>query len=253
MTLDSWTLDFRGMTLDVGLLDFGLSTWLGYRQREMSAIVSALEPAPSNPKQVVVYVDDAARARLYEWQLPELGLEPGTAFTGRTAERIDEAERFARALEATGRELDRRSLSRHELLQKLERLGHDASAAAAAADRAEAIGLLDEEALARALIREEREKKGAAPPRWRQKLARRGVDPARIDRLVAEAAPSATEARGEAEELLRRWRGQMAELAPAKRRRRLGNRLARRGYEAETIRDALEAVEGEAGEEEPAE
>jgi regulatory protein len=92
------------------------------------------------------------------------------------------------------------------------------------------------------------ERQGGGPARVEQALAARGLDPKLVAAVAAEAfaeagEPAAAVAAG------RRRLAALRDVAPAVARRRLAGYLSRRGYQAEAIAHALQALLGRAGDE----
>jgi regulatory protein len=147
-----------------------------------------------------------------------------------------------------------RARSRQELLTALTRRGADADVAAAVLDRLGSVGLVDDAAFAGQWVEERQRSQGRSRRALRDELARKGVD-----REVVEQAVAAVDAQDDlaaATRLVTRRQAGLARLEPAVARRRLEAMLARRGFDADTVRAALAAVPGPhngRGETEPAE
>jgi regulatory protein len=104
--------------------------------------------------------------------------------------------------------------------------------------------VLDDEALGGALIRAANARRPAGPRLLRAKLHQRGIPQATVDRLLAAADADPADATARALELARKkHRSLDPQLPPATRARRLWGLLARRGFEPETIRDALNQLD----------
>lgn len=139
--------------------------------------------------------------------------------------------------------LARRPHSRHELRTKLVRKGHDAQDIEHALDVAERLGLIDDEQYAQEVARIELSRKPAGRSFLESKLRSKGV-PAEI---AARTARDATEPRDElsdAVSLIERT-ASSSSLEPHVLRRRLGARLARRGFSPDVCRRAVERVLGQ--------
>ncbi|QOJ01773.1 MAG: regulatory protein RecX [Phycisphaeraceae bacterium] len=134
-----------------------------------------------------------------------------------------------------------RGWSRAELTARLIARGCDASAASAAVDRLERLGLTGDAAYAREVVSAELRRQPAAAAFLTEKLERRGIGEERAAGEVARQTAGASEA-ARAEELARSaWRPGGDDL---KERRRLAGVLARRGFDEETAAWAIERVMG---------
>ena len=142
-----------------------------------------------------------------------------------------------------------RARSADELRRRLVQKGIEPPRAAAAVERLVAQGHVDDGAYARAVVRAKALGAGASKRRVGQELARRGVDRQVADEAVAEVwEEEAVDQRETVERLARRRLVSLRELDPPAQRRRLYAFLARRGYDADEIRSAMETVLGESEE-----
>jgi len=134
--------------------------------------------------------------------------------------------------------------SRFELEQILRRKGVPPEVGDPVLDRLTAAGLIDDEAFARAFV----ESRQRTRPRGRRGLAaelrRRGIAPPVIDRVLAdreETEDKVEAARRAVAAKLRALEGKPPELV----RRRAEQFLLRRGFDYETIREALGGPDAE--------
>jgi regulatory protein len=144
------------------------------------------------------------------------------------------AEAFGAGLAA----LRRKERSRAELGDWLARRGFDEATRAAALDRLEEVGELDDSRFARRYAEDKRELRGWGPERIREALAARGLDAPTIE--AALAGSDREEELARAVSLLER-RGEPAVDEPS--RARALAYLARRGYHSELAYDAVRAFE----------
>jgi len=170
---------------------------------------------------------------------------------GRLPARPAEADRsldLGACREAALRLLDRQRRTRSDLERRLRDKGYAGAAASEVLDRLAGLGLVDDVEYARAFMAGRRARRSAGARRIEQELRARGVS---ADDIVAASARLDAE-QGGMDELAaarkvvaqaeRRNRG----LEPRLRRQRLFALLARRGFDGDVIRRALELPE-EAG------
>ena len=202
-------------------------------------VVTALEPAPGRLGGLVLEVDEAVRFRVSEDLCQRRGLHLGdrlsTAELESLAQEAGDAEAMERAVHylsyrpRTCREV-RRYLGKHGLL------GH----ADPAIDRCIELGYLNDEAYARAFVRERIRLKPRGRPRLVSELLGRGVDrdtaETAVDVTLAEEG--VTEAALLREVALRRARS-LRNLDPPAARRRLSAFLGRRGFRTGAIREVV--------------
>lgn len=129
------------------------------------------------------------------------------------------------------RQLAARPRSRHELAGTLRRRGVADDVAEHVLDRLTAVGLIDDDAFAAALVASARQNRGLARRGLEAELRRRGVDP----EVATGALTGLDEADDEAaaRELAERRLGTMAGLPTETRMRRCVAFLGRRGYPME--------------------
>lgn len=145
-----------------------------------------------------------------------------------------------KAREAALSMLDRTRKTRREIERRLVERGHPKDAIAAALERLERVGLVDDVEYARAFVRAKLARKPVSARVVRAQLRGRGVSEGDLERAFEEtkvAAPEGERARAARAlaPLLRRYRGLDAREARAK----AAAALARRGFDYETVNDVL--------------
>jgi regulatory protein len=105
----------------------------------------------------------------------------------------------------------------------------------------EALGLLDDDKFVRRWIETRRERRPEGVQKVMRDLLRRGIDKAAIEQVLSELDVELGSG-DEALQLLRRSRGRYAGLEPMKARRRMIGLLARRGFDPETTRQAVDTA-----------
>jgi regulatory protein len=195
-------------------------------------VVGLRRPRAGEPT-VEVVLDSGERVRVHDRRVVEHGLRAGSALDDdaasalRAAASADAAER--RALRLIGR----RPRSRSELARRLGEWGLADADAAAVLDRLAGIGLVDDDALAGAVV-SARRADGYGRLRVRHDLARLGID--------GETTEAHAETTAEAE-IDRARMALGSHRAPATGDaagvRRAAAYLARRGFDADTVSAAL--------------
>ncbi len=153
-------------------------------------------------------------------------------------------DQMAKAVSAAVRLLAARSLTRHELVDRLVKRRFDEGVARRAAESLERQGLLNDRAAAASAAHALLER-GTAPGLAEDRLRDRGVDAAIARRAVRDAAGDRSE--GDAALALARKRVRLCPpgLGPEAIRRRVFAWLARRGYDEETATAAVERAVSE--------
>jgi regulatory protein len=198
----------------------------------MATVVGLRRPRAGDPA-VEVVLDSGERLRVHDRRLSEHGLAVGTAIgpdIERALERasaVDTAER--RALAA----IARRPRSRSELARRLAEWGVDPDDAEQVLERLHRIGVLDDGALAAAVV-SSRRARAYGRLRIRADLDRLGVDPCARDRAAVTSADAEVARAHEA--LAARGRPQTG--GPGDLRRSAAY-LARRGFDADVVASVL--------------
>jgi regulatory protein len=131
-----------------------------------------------------------------------------------------------------------RALTTGELAARLERRGYEPEQIASAAERAAALGLLDDRRTAAAWAESAARTRGLGPRRVREGLARRLVGRDLVEEVVSGMFGPAEEAES-ARAALGRWERAKGPAGDEGRRRAAYAHLRRRGFSAAAARAAL--------------
>jgi regulatory protein len=210
--------------------------------RDGDEIVTAIVASPRLSDRFTIVVDGKAFATLSLDIIERLRLQIGVSITGRR----EAIEREVAALRTYDRALSMlasQARSARDLERRLVRKGEDPIHVRSAIERLGAAGLVDDAVFARQLARSKLLGAGHSTRRLHQELGKRGVardvaDEAVQEVVQDEGVDQVSLAEAAARKKLRTLRG----VDVATRRRRLYGFLARRGYESDTIRRALELL-----------
>ena len=212
-------------------------------------LVTAIAPTIRHPGRFDVLVDGKRYATLSIDAIERLNLAPGESVAGREAV----IEREAAALRVYDRALNMlafRARSSAELARSLVRKGEEKELVVRAVARLQEQGFLDDAAFAASYTRTRVLGARHSKRRVQQDLARKGVGRAVADAAITDVFEEEGIDQGEiVAEAARKKLRSLAKLAPLVRRRRLYAFLARRGYDGENIRRAMEALGEELGRE----
>jgi regulatory protein len=173
---------------------------------------------------------------------------------GRPPARLAEGERSAdldACREAALRLLERQRRTRSDLERRLRDKGYAAATVAQVLDRLHEVGLVDDVEYARAFMAGRRARRSAGARRIEQELKARGVGGEDIATAAGrlDAEQGGVDELAAARKVLAQAERRMRALEPRVRRQRLYALLARRGFDGDVIRRALDLPE-EAGPEE---
>src|SRR2546423_9821830 len=204
--------------------------------------ITAITPNPRHPGRFEILVDDRSFATLSLDAIERLHLVVGGAIEGRVERIVAEAAQlkvYDRALNM----LAFRARSSAELARSLVRKGEPKELVDRAVVRLQEQGLLDDAAFAQSFTRAKVLGAQQSKRRVQQDLARKGVARQVTDAAIATVfEEEEIDQRDVVEQAARKKLRSLKKLDPTVRRRRLYAFLARRGYDGEDIRRAMEAV-----------
>ena len=206
------------------------------------SLISGIVPISRPAGRFAVLVDGREVAVISLEAIERLGLAVGRSIAGLEDAIALEAKRlhtYDRALNV----LAFRARSSTELARSLVRKGEEKGDVEWAIDRLREQGLIDDEAFARSFARTRVVDGKQSRRRVQQDLARKGVSRSISDEAIDTVfEEEAVDQRSIVEEAARKKLRSLAGLDPAVQRRRLYGFLARRGYEIDDIRGALDAI-----------
>jgi regulatory protein len=206
-------------------------------------VITAVVPHPRRSGRFGVSVDGVEVATVGIEGLERLGLRVGVEVSPRLLTALADETAAVAVYDRALRLLAGRGYAVAELSRRLTRTGAEARHVAVTIERLTAIGALNDAEYARSLTRSRVRSRGTSARRVKQELWRQGVaaDVA-ADAVEAVFVEEAVDESATVERLARRRAEALSGLDPAVRRRRLYAYLARRGYDSDDIRRALEAI-----------
>jgi regulatory protein len=205
-------------------------------------VITAITPAPRHPGRFELLVDGSSYATLSLDAIERLSLVVGASVAGRE-ERIAYEAAALKVYDRALNMLAFRARSSAELARLLVRKGEPKELVDRAVVRLQEQGLLDDAAFAQSFTRAKVLGAQQSKRRVQQDLARKGVARAVTDAAIATVfEEEGVDQRDVVEQAARKKLRSLVKLDPAVRRRRLYAFLARRGYDGEDIRKAMETV-----------
>jgi regulatory protein len=203
----------------------------------MSGTITALVAQKKNPDRVNVYLDGHFAFGLAA--IEAVRLRRGQVLTEADIERLQAADDVEKAREKALRFLSNRPRSEWEVRQNLRKAGYGDATIDRVLERLRSVALVDDAAFARYWIENRTQFNPRGAVALRQELRRKGVNREVIDAVLAEDQPVDDQA------------AVQAALAKADRYRqlprpefaqKLGAYLARRGFDYETVREAVQVA-----------
>ncbi len=218
---------------------------------EAGCVVESLKPTARNPERVMIRISGRKKvvATLAWSMVADLGIERGTSWTDELATKVHQAIVLDKATRSAMGTLERRALSKGELVSRLKRKKCPSSVAVQVADQLESDGYLDDTEYARAVLRSLVAGKPAGPRLMRQKLMQKMVDRTIADQVIGEFVDQQHAENEErdpfqdddpiAQLVIRRLRS-MSTLDYQTKTRRVYGLLARRGFDPGVCRTYVE-------------
>lgn len=206
--------------------------------------ITGLEIQKHDRERVSVYLDGE-----YAFGLSPIAaaqLKTGQVLTQAEIDALCTLDEVTRAVDYAARLLARRPHSTAEIRRRLEARQFSASAIDQALDRLAELGYVDDRAFARYWVENREQSRPRGPQALRYELRQKGIAADLIETVLAETNPRDSALRA-AQTALRRWRGQTRAAV----RQKLGAFLSRRGFDYETVHEAVSALIEQLEDEQP--
>lgn len=213
----------------------------------MAARVTDIRRAGPGSSRLTVFIDGRKAFTVSEEVAHELGLSVGKSLSGGEADALRAEEAGQKIREAALRLLAVRARSRGELVDRLKRKGFEEGAVNKVIESLAEVGLVDDEAFARAWADERARLRPVGPRRLSRELVEKRVSPELASRVTDEVFSGDAELELARRALAPRMRtsGARAGEDARSRRRRLYAFLMRRGFSYGVAARVIEEAEGE--------
>ena len=203
----------------------------------MPGTITALVAQKKNQDRVNVYLDGKFAFGLAA--IEAIKLKRGQTLSDTDIERLQSVDEVEKAREKALRFLGNRPRSEWEVRQNLQKAGYEAGTIDLVLERLRGVGLLDDAAFVRYWIDNRMQFKPRGALALRQELRRKGVDRVVIDAVLGEVDHDDGSA---ATRSARAVAGRYRNLPRQAFAQKLSTYLLRRGFDYETVRDAVNAA-----------
>ena len=207
-----------------------------------SASISAIRPCRDDPARVTLYVDRRRLGRITLETKADHQLSVSMPWTQTLASALEEELEQGNAYRAGIRILTKRAKSSVDLGRKLKEYGHSQGAIDWTVARLIELQVLDDESYAKMVVRNQLARKPAGRRLLAGKLREKGIHSSVINVVLDEAL----EDRDQLEDARRLAQAAARSISdrhePEVRIRRITGRLARRGFDFDTIRTAIDEL-----------
>ncbi len=203
-------------------------------------IITKIEQQKSHRNRVSVFLDGEFAFGLHQNLLVDFDLFRGKKLTDEVIEAIQRAEERYAAKERAFRWLSFRSRSRKEIEQKLRQAKFGEETIQFTLQELERLRFLDDSGFARLFVHDRLLRHPMGRRLLEKELRQKGITPEIIAETLSEAYRDVSEA-DMAVQLLRKKEAQWFRLNPKKAREKAVRFLSGRGFDWETIQDALDA------------
>ena len=203
--------------------------------------ITQISVQKKNPHRRSVFLDGEFAFGLNEEIVVKYKLQVGSELEDADLLQILQKEEALKAKESALNYLSVRAHSRKEIVDKLTQKGYDRNIVAQVADDLEAVGLVNDLEFSRAWVKERLRIRPRGRRMLGQELWQKGIAKEVAEKAIQEAFEKVDE-RQLAAELLKRRLGRYQGLEKEKAKRRMADFLLRRGFDWETVKEALTAV-----------
>ena len=208
-----------------------------------SARITSLHPCKDDPARVTLFVDRRRLGRISLDTKADLKLAVDTPWTQDLAEALAEELDRGNAYRAAIRILTKRAKSAKELGRKLKEYGYTTEAIQWSTERLIELQVLNDENYARMVVRNQLARKPAGRRLLVGKLREKGIESSIID-LVLDEALEERDPLADARKLAQSAARSISDrYEPEVRKRRITGRLARRGFDFDTIRVVVDELD----------
>lgn len=200
--------------------------------------ITSVNPDQGDPNLRVISVDGAAVAVVLARDVDALEIRTGTTWTEELSSAVDRCGCVVDARRAALQLLSRRSWGSVELARRLVRRDWSRDVADEVVTALIEDGWLDDRAHAAALVKEWLRREGAGERFLAQKLHLKHIDADVASEVIAEALATRC-ALDDAVAIARRRLARHDGVPATTAHRRVASALRRRGFDAQTVRDAL--------------
>jgi regulatory protein len=202
--------------------------------------ITALPPQKHSPDRLSVFVDGALRMGLSAEVVLAAGLRVGDTVDDARLAELERRDLSWQAREAALRLLAVRPRSAAELARRLRMKGYGPEIGEEVIGRLRELGMIDDAVFAGTLVRDRVRLRPQGARRLAGELRQKGVDDETARAAIRETMEGeSTNERELARRAAEKWRPRPDE-EPARARRRLHGFLARRGFDAEVIREVVD-------------
>ena len=208
-----------------------------------SATITAMRPCRDDPARVTLFVNRRRLGRITIETKTDQRLEVDTPWTQSLADALCDELAQGNAYRAAINILTKRAKSSVELGRKLKEYGHEQAAIEWATARLIELQVLNDEAYARVVVRNQLARKPAGRRLLTGKLREKGIESEIINRVLDELLED-RDMLGDARKLAAQAARSISDRhEPEVRKRRITGRLARRGFDFDTIRKVVDELD----------
>lgn len=205
--------------------------------------VSSIRAQSKSPDRVSVFIDGTFAFGMHRDLLLEFDIAKGKDLSIDTQVEIVRRDAFFKARGVAYRYLSYRDRSADEIRRRLRRDEYEDPVVEDVVHHLEKAGLVDDRAFARTYAEGRFHSGGYGPVRVRADLRKKGIRPALVDSVIGEVFSERDELVERARELAeKRWSQLSREPDELKRKKKVYDYLARRGFRFDVVRSVVERL-----------
>lgn len=204
--------------------------------------ITALGFKEGSMQRMVVWIEEEYSFELSVEEVRNAELSEGDELTVERQQKLIEQDKLQDAKSVALNYISYKPRTKYEVRRRLEREEYPENLIEDVIAYLESLEYLDDHSYARLFAEERFSSKGYGPYRVRQDLRKRGVKSDIIDQALGEVFDRVSVKEEALRQAKKRWPRLSYEEDPRKRKKKLSDFLARRGYPFEVIRGVIEEV-----------
>jgi len=212
-------------------------------------VITKVDRQKKHPSRVSIHIDNQYAIGIHKEVLLQSGLRVGDQISERMIDGLKKQEELHKGRESAVHLLSYRARSEKELRDRLQKKGFSHEAITKVLDSLTRSGLIDDFGFARAFAHDKLVRKPIGKSMLKQQLWQKGISKEVIEQVLSEVYEKVKEdeyAVELARNRFQRFKSAFEKLEPMKRKKRLSDYLAQRGFEWEAVAKAVNEVLGEA-------
>lgn len=208
-------------------------------------VITKIERQKKNPSRISLYIDNEFAIGIHKEVLLKFGFRVGDHLAEKTLREVQESEELYHARESALRLLAYRARSKKEIRDRLKKKKFSEETIKKVLSSLGRSGLINDLEFGRAFAHDKLMRKPMGKGMLKMELRKKGLGKEDVERILSEVYSDEAEGNYALElaiKRLNRFHATYERLDPMKKKKRLADYLARRGFDWETVARTVERV-----------